>query len=662
MAGSLILDSGGKPMAASSSPVRIGDGVTEAIQFAGAGSYFGNRFSGVMERLFAPQLAAAAYLCSGMLQKVIDIPASDRVREWRDWQTESAEIGDIEKEERRLQLVAKTKFCEVLRGVGGGALIIVTAGSHEEELNPATISKGGLVALNVARRGEIIPEDFDLELTSPTCGEPGMWRVSTGAASGYGAKIHPSRVIAFRGDPYPAAETVSQEDRYWGISKLLRVYSEVQKSDDAQRWFAELVRKAKLLRIGIPNLTDFSTDTAQSRLNRRMAAIAQGEGILNAVVYDAGSGKDSANPGEQIDDYQITWAGIPAMMDAFDQRVAAVADIPFTRLMGRSPSGLNSTGESDQENWNKMVVAGQKLELRPCLERLDPVLLRSAGIADPSKVTWKFAPLSVPTEKEQAETFNVEMEAVEKLQATGAIPEQAFVKSVQNLMSEREYLPGIDAALAELPEDERFGLNKGPDGTDPSAITQSGNGAEGGDPTSAGGGSGGSVPARRAANDARFTDAAPRTLYVRRDIINVAELKAWAKAQGLTELQAGLHVTICHIDQPFDWMKVEGDWNQSDTGEMTIAPGGVRIVEPLGNRTAVLLFTSSQLSWRHESILRSAEAQDKFPQYQPHISLTGEQVDLSKVQPYRGKIVLGPEIFEEVREDFYGGGDLSQSE
>jgi uncharacterized protein len=503
MAGSLILDSGGKPISASSQPVRIGDGVTEAIQFAGAGSYFGNRFGGVMERLFAPQLAAAAYLCSGMLQKVIDIPAADRVREWRDWQAEKGQIEAIEAEESRLQIIAKVKFCEVLRGVGGGALILVTPGDGEymqQELRPDSIGKGQLVAVNVARRGELIPEDFDIDLASPTYGEPRMWRVSTGGTGGQGAKIHPSRVIAFRGDPYPAAETVGMEDRYWGISKLLRVYREVQKSDDAQRWFAELVRKAKLLRIGIPNLTDFSTDTAQSRLNRRMAAIAQGEGILNAVVYDAGSGKESANPGEQIDDYQITWAGIPAMMDAFDQRVAAVADIPFTRLMGRSPSGMNATGESDQENWNKMVVAGQKLELRPCLEKLDPVLLRSAGVADPSKVTWKFAPLSVPTEQQEAETFDKTMDAMTKLQATGTVPDVAFTKGMQNLLSEREYVPGLDAALEEIPENERFGLNPDDDGTDPSALQT---GKEG-DPTSAddpSGGDGSQTARRRAAND-----------------------------------------------------------------------------------------------------------------------------------------------------------------
>src|SRR5690606_14474698 len=139
------------------------------------------------------------------------------------------------------------------------------------------------------------------------------------------------------------------------------------------------------------------------------------------------------DPGEKIDDYQITWAGIPAMMDAFDQRVAAVSDIPFTRLMGRSPAGMNSTGKHDMDNWNKAVAAGQRLELRPCLELLDPFLIRSAGVAS-DDVWWEFAPLDVPSEKEAADTFKTTMDAVEKVQATGAIPDQAFAKGFQNLM------------------------------------------------------------------------------------------------------------------------------------------------------------------------------------------------------------------------------------
>jgi uncharacterized protein len=580
---------------------------------------------------FSHQLAIAAYMSSGMLRKVIAVPAEDRVREWRDWQADKEQIEVIEKEEKRLGLMAKVRFAEVLRGIGGGALVLVGPGAHDQELKPETIAKGGLLAINVVSRWQIDGLDWINNLADPNHGCPTMFQVS--GDGGAPQRLHPSRVVCFRGDPIPAGPGVSQEDAFWGDSRLLRVYREVEKADNAHLWFSQLVKKAKLLRIGIPDLDSMDQD----RINKRVGLIAEGEGILNATVYR--SSKDQNDQGEKIDDYQVTWVGMPAMMDAFDQRVAAVADIPFTRLQGRSPAGMNSTGEHDSDNWNKSVTSGQKLETRPCLEQFDAILIRSAGV-DPANVTWAFAPLDVPSEKVQADTFKAGMEAIEKVQNTGAIPDKAFAKGLQNWLIEREYMPGMDQALEEIPEDERYGIEQELEPTDPSALVAA-NENEVRQLQKRG-----TITAKQA--DALITDARPRSLYGRRDVVNTGDFEAWVKSQGLPELQEGLHVTIIYSELPVDWMKIEGeDWNQETNGQIEIPPGGVRLVEPLGDRTAVLLFTSSRLSWRHEQIVRSG-AQHGFDSYQPHISLTGEPVDLAGVEPYRGKIVLGPEIFEEI--------------
>lgn len=420
---------------------------------------------------FSHKLAISAYLSSGMLRKVIGIPADDRVREWRDWQADKDTIALVEAEEKRLGLQAKVKQLEVLRGIGGGALIVVTAGAHDEPLKPDVVGKGGIVTVNVVSRWQISGRDWVKDVASPNYGCPTMFEVS--GATGTPVRIHPSRVICFRGEPLPAGTAVSDEEAFWGDSRLLRVITEVQRSDETQAWFAALVKKAKLLRIGIPNLTDFTaTDDGKRKLDSRIALIAEGESALNAVVFDAGNGRDTDSGGERITDYQITWAGIPAVMDAFDQRVAAVADIPFTRLMGRSPAGMNATGAHDTDNWNKMVASGQNLELRPCLEQLDQALLRSAGVSKPSDVTWRFAPLWTPTEKEEADTFKTSVDAIKGLIDTGTVPQEAMAKGVQNWLSEREYLPGLDAALAEIPEAERFGIDPaaGDEDDDPSAL------------------------------------------------------------------------------------------------------------------------------------------------------------------------------------------------
>lgn len=615
----------------------ITDGLRSCIERV---SGLTERFTGGRHIAFTSQLALAAYMSSGMLRKVIAIPAADRVREWRDWQTDKDAIALIETEEKRLQLQAKTKFAETLRGLGGGAMILITNGGHDQPLKPDTIQKGGLIAINVVSRWQITCKSFDQNLASPTYGEPKMFSVQ---GDGRSIDIHPSRVICFRGDPLPAGTAVSHEDAFWGDSRLLRVYAAVERSDDTQAWFAALVKKAKLLRIGIPHLTDtLSMAGGEDKLAARIATVAQSESVLNATVFDAGDGKD--NGGEKITDYQVTWAGIPAIMDAFDQRVAAVSDIPFTRLMGRSPAGMNATGDHDTDNWNRMVVSGQNLETRPCLERIDPILLRSAG-AKPD-TTWKFAPLWTPTEKEEAETFDKTMDAVGKLQNTGTIPAEAFAEAVQNLMGEREYLPGLDQALAKIPEGERYGGLPDPGGIDPNSDPTKG----GGQQSAESGGSGGRPAARATAMDEFFADAAARPLYVQRKLLNATDLIKWAKAQGIemTLPAEDMHVTVLFSRTAVDPMKMGENWSTDPNGGLTVKPGGPRAVERLGENAVVLMFASSDLVWRHGAMIEAGGSHD-YPEYQPHVTLSYGvplDFDLEAIKPYAGKLEFGPELFE----------------
>jgi len=640
MAGTLIVDSSGAPMQPVSSPVRAVRDASIGAAFAsfgnggGIAAYQRSPLSG----MFALDLAFAAYLASGLLQKVIDIPAADRTREWRDWQADDDAIKLIEAEEKRLQIRAKFKAAEVLRGLGGGALVLALPG---DPATPAPLpSKGGLQAVNVVSRRQLALVDIDEELTSPTYGEPKFFRMETSAG---GKSIHPSRVIPFRGEPYPAmAATVTAEDRYWGQCRLLRVVNEVAKSDDASRWFSQLIRKAKLLRFGISGLPDYDQDV----LNQRVALIAQSENLLNATIYNlpAKDGAGNEAGGEKIEDYQVTWTGIPAVQDMLDQRVAAVSDIPFTRLMGRSPAGMNATGEHDLSNWHAAVGAGQELEVRPCLERLDAVLLPSAGVALNDDQIWRFSPLSKPNPKDEADRFDKTVTALGKIRDMAAMPDEAFNAGVQGVIEQNGWMPGAVQRLAQMPDDERFGIAPDADDTDPSALTQQ-QGEEVIPSSRRGGEDDGSVaPARRAANDAK-----PIPLYVQRKLLNADELIRWAKAQGFkTTLDASdMHVTVLYSRTPVDPIKMGTTWSDDEKGNLTIKPGGPRAVEKLGESAVVLLFASDDLSWRHRSMVEAGASHD-YDEYQPHVTLTYEagDVDLDAIKPFTGALRFGPELFE----------------
>lgn len=156
-------------------------------------------------------------------------------------------------------------------------------------------------------------------------------------------------------------------------------------------------------------------------------------------------------------------------------------------------------------------------------------------------------------------------------------------------------------------------------------------------------------------SDVDEAKSAARSLYVCRKLQNSAEFLKWAKAQGFkTTLAANdLHVTIAFSRAAIDWMKVPESWNNERDGGLTIKAGGPRVVEAIGSEGAVaLMFASTELSWRHRDIIETTGATWDHPDYQPHVTITYDAggVDLDKVEPYRGELRFGPEIFEELEQ------------
>lgn len=612
---------------------RFLDGLMNAMTMAGSRldprSYNSYAFCRLSD-----QQTDAAFRSSWLMRKIIAKPAAEMTREGRDWQADKPTIEKLEAEEARLDLWAKLERAEVLRGLGGAAMVLYVDGDDQTTpLDQSRIRAGGLTTLHVWHRSRFTLGQPIEEWKDPWFGHPAFYRVNLNSSRGsLPVQFHPSRVVAFRGHLVPDMQTASWDDTWWGDSTVQVVKDAVDNVHTGEDGFAKLISSSHIRRIGVPKLLDMvATGEGDELLAKRMERFATGESMFGVSWFDSGDAE--GNGAETITDRQMVWAGIPDIKASNLMVAAAAANMPATVLLGKSPDGMNSTGKSDTDVWRDEVKSRQDLRLRPCLGQIDAALVPSAlGKPDPS-VWWKFAPLSTPTEAEEATTFKTTTDAIDKLLNTGLIPDIALSKGVQNLMSERAWLPGLDEALAELPDDERFPTQAAEPKTavppDPSAIT-----------------------------DARFLDATPRTLYVSRKLLNAAEFIAWAKGQGFetTTPADDLHVTIALSRTPVDWMKVGSDWGSGDAeGKLTVAAGGARIVETLGDKGAVvLLFASSPLSWRHEEIIRAGASHD-FEEYQPHVTITyarPEGLDLAAVEPFRGKLVFGPEVFEEVVEDW----------
>lgn len=602
------MDAGGNVV-----PMRARDGLANVITGLGmrGDARLGRQY---IASIMAPSQIEEAYEASWSLAKAIDIPAEDRVREWRDWQATKEQIELIEAEEERHDLQAKVQQAEVLRGLGGGALILISGTDPSQPLK--VTGKGGLTAINVVSRYHLSGQNWNDNMATNLFGEPEYWEMS---GSGSQTRLHPSRVICFRGRPLPSIWKGDWESRFWGRGRVPTLIEPAQNLDEALATFNAMIKDALNVDVGISRLFEMlGKPNGEADLMKRLALMQQGSSVFNGKVYD--NGDADGKGAESIDRHQVDWTGIPGMILAYAEAMSAASDIPVTRFWGTASKGLNATGEGDQDNWDKMVMKGQKLETRPCLLKIDAALIPSALGSRPPEIWWKFAPLSEPSDAEETDRFKKWTEAAEKVQLTGAVPDVAFNEAYQNGLVENGWMPGLDAALDKVPEAERYGGMPEEEDVEEEALPLAAN------------------------------DAAPRTVYVSRPVLNRPDLQKWATAQGLGELQDDLHVTVAYSRTPLDWMKIDSeDWNQEKNGTIDIAPGGVRIVEPLGDGTAVLLFTSSRLTWRHQQIINAGASWD-YDDFQPHISLTGEDVDLSNVESYRGPIKLGPERFEEIRE------------
>ena len=605
----------------------ISDGLTNAL--TGSGTRRDPRsHNAYTARVLSQHEIAAAYSGSGLMKRIIRLPAEEMVREWRTWAGgDEAQLAAIHDAERRFALPQKVMQAEILRGLGGGAFIMGLPG------DPATPApeNAPLAFLHVVSRWHLSFSQINQNANTPGYDEPEMWELTS---TGGNVRIHPSRVIPFRGDRSAVMllHFTSGTDQFWGESRVQQVLDAVQDSDLSRQSFAALIHKARLLRIGIPDLISLTaTAGGEEQVMKRLEILAAAESIHNATIFDAGS-KDDGKGGEVITDAEYSFAGVKDVLDSYGQWVAAISGIPATLLLGRAPEGLNSSGDSQQKDWHKRIRAMQAHSLAPCLDRLDPHLIAAAGQSI-GEMSYTFDPLDSPSEAERATIFKTEMEAVEKLQMTGAVPERALSEGVQSLMIERGYLPALEAALVAMPDGERFGIAMGEDDDqDPP-----GNGAaseEGGDLTA---------------------DAMPRPLYVSRKLLNGADLIAWAKANGFeTTLPAeDMHVTVLYSKRPVDPMKMGETWTGEDNGGLVIKPGGPRALERFGEGAVVLQFASWSLQSRHEQMVREGASHD-YPEYLPHVTLTysAGEVDLASIVPYSGELRFGPEVFAPIEEDW----------
>ena len=104
-----------------------------------------------------------------------------------------------------------------------------------------------------------------------------------------------------------------------------------------------------------------------------------------------------------METHSYSFAGLSDVYEMFMMDMAGAAEIPATKLFGRSPQGLNATGEADLKNYYEMIAQLQERVLRPALEKLMPVMAVSCWGYVPEDLEIVFSPVMTTSAMDRAE-------------------------------------------------------------------------------------------------------------------------------------------------------------------------------------------------------------------------------------------------------------------
>jgi uncharacterized protein len=213
-------------------------------------------------------------------------------------------------------------------------------------------------------RPSYAPADQDQDPDSATFGEPIIYLLDV-RMTGVQIRVHRDRLIIF-----PGATTTDYERRSragWGISVLDFVFDAMQRNAVAWSSAASAVANCQYVVYKLKGMSSmFSMQGGEEKAKQRASAMEMAKSMINAVLIDADDDYIRENP---------NFGNLPLMLDQFMLDVCAAADMQATVLWGRSPAGMNATGESDIELHNNSCDAFRMHHLRPRLHEVIELLM-----------------------------------------------------------------------------------------------------------------------------------------------------------------------------------------------------------------------------------------------------------------------------------------------
>lgn len=351
------------------------------------------------------------YLGDGLGRRIVDVVADEMFR--AGFTVEGATDGPaIMSRWDELNLTQQFTDAVAWARLYGGSLMIL--GVNDGGDLTSELGDGELEFVRVYDRHQVTPFLRDIRPESRTYGEIIQYQINPISGTPY--YVHASRCHVFDGERLP--NQIRHQNQGWGASCLQGIYDALTDYGMSHQHATSLLERKQQGVWSAESLAELCDDSegrdaVQARLN--MVDMVRSNG--NTIGVDASTEKYELLNGDL--------GGVVDVQDRKQLRISALTGIDEQILFTKTPSGQGADKTSVPESWKQLIGRKQKDEARPAVEKVVSLL------TDDQTWTIKFNPLSVPTEKEQAETANQWSQADERYSQLGWVSNDEGIETLR---------------------------------------------------------------------------------------------------------------------------------------------------------------------------------------------------------------------------------------
>ena len=333
------------------------------------------------------------YRANGIGKRIVDILVEDATRGFVDCD------ADLMLEFKRIKAKQMITDAGCFGRLFGGAMVVAFVDDyqdHSQPLNLKTVNKIDSLKVYDRWQATYTSLDLNMDVNSEFFNQPEYFTIALQNYEHTLIRVHRSRCFVFGGER--TTNLAKLHNLQWEYPILNKVQKALFNYLHAQESTISILEDFVQTIFKMADLSQKFMQGSEDQIRTRVDFLnyAKKFGTTNILLMD----KD----GEDYEKKASAMGGYSEALDRISEYLCAVSGIPASRLFGRSPAGLNSTGQGDMQNYYDSVRGYRSDSIEPCIDWLIQIIAaQKSWKGKTSNLHWEFPSLTAPTEIEKAD-------------------------------------------------------------------------------------------------------------------------------------------------------------------------------------------------------------------------------------------------------------------